>query len=87
MTDLNNLQPSDNTESRSRVNDIDFAIREKIDRSRFKEGLNEKMAMEIIQWTCDKYSESVESEEDASEEHFQDEMNAYMEMLKDAFYK
>lgn len=60
---------------------------ENIDFSLFKEGLDVKRAMTIIQWTIDKYGESIQSYEDLSMDHLLEEINAYMQMLKDAFYK
>lgn len=60
---------------------------ENIDFTLFKEGIDMAKAMQIIQWTFEKYSEDLSKRPVINYEAIFDEVNEYMIMLKLAFYK
>jgi AcrR family transcriptional regulator len=60
---------------------------EGIDYSLFKEGVDVAKAMQIIQWTIEKYGESYEHKDSINVDTIMDEMNSYLEPLRLAFYK
>lgn len=60
---------------------------ENIDVSLFKESVDIKVAMTIVQWTVEKFGETFEQRETIDMLKIVDEMNMYLKPLKDAFYK
>lgn len=60
---------------------------ENIDVSLFKESVDVKVAMTIIQWTIEKFGETFENRTIVDYNSVIDEMNMYLNPLKDAFYK
>ncbi len=65
---------------------------ENIDYSLFKDNINLEKALNIIKWTMDKYSEEIQKqilqgESEIDYDKITDEINEYISLLKDNFYK
>lgn len=63
-----------------------------IDYTMFKDGIDIKKALTIIRWTFEKYSEElfekhIKNNEDFDYKALEQEINQYIEVLRDAFYK
>lgn len=58
-----------------------------IDRSLFKEGLDLKKVIQIIQWTFEGFSTDILKTAPIEYEKFFDEVDSYIELFKQSFYK
>ena len=60
---------------------------ENIDFSLFKEGIDVQKAMQVIQWTFEKYGETIAAREAIDTEVIKKEVEDYIDLLKGSFYK
>jgi len=60
---------------------------ENIDFSLFKEGIDVQKAMQVIQWTFEKYAEVIATRESIDYEVVTKEVEDYIDLLKGSFYK